>query len=68
MTQSERVAAIEARIKGFSKPQLLGLIARLEDERDEARERVAEATDILRTWIRGEDELLREMATRMDGG
>ena len=37
-------------------------------ERNEARERVLKATDVLRRWIRSEDELLREMATRMDGG
>ena len=64
----ERMTAIEEQTRGFSKPQLLGLIAGLELERDEARANLVEATDVLRRWIHSEDELLREMATRMDGG
>lgn len=64
----ERMGAIDEQIKGLSKPQLLGLIAGLEIDRDEAQARLVEAVDVLRLWIRSEDELLREMATRMDGG
>lgn len=56
----ERMATIEARTKGFSKTHLQVQIVSLEIERD--------AADVLRRWILREDELLREMATRTDGG